>query len=172
MKLVTERFQIDTTHGLAYHNYPVHLLGFSNADRQFIPTILAVSYSEETTSFVAILDAIKQALDYSPSAILADGKTSSTYENRSNILGAKAITAAVTDVFPDAKRIMCWAHVLRNADKRLRQLKDKDLRARLRSDIVELQLARNEYEFNEGKQCAVNHDPQFNSNFSRPAYAR
>jgi hypothetical protein len=59
-----------------------------------------------------------------------------------------AITNAANSAFgSDVKRVYCWAHVIRNADNNLHRIKDIKMRASVRADIVQLQLASTEDEF-------------------------
>jgi transposase-like protein len=60
--------------------------------------------------------------------------------------GAGAISAAVRDVFPSARRLMCWAHVFRNVQTRLNSFQ-KEIRQNILEDLGNLQMATNESEF-------------------------
>jgi len=61
---------------------------------------------------------------------------------------AEAITNACLKVFPNIRRVYCWAHVIRNADKKLSSLvKTASMRPLIRQDIKILQLAKTDSEF-------------------------
>ncbi|KAH7719460.1 hypothetical protein AAVH_13031, partial [Aphelenchoides avenae] len=90
--------KLDSTCKLNWYGFPVQVAGFSDSNRRFHPTLLAVSHSEDTWSYSEILRML-YSKGYVPQVVLADG--------------AKEITAAGRVVFPAARRAMCWAHVVR-----------------------------------------------------------
>ena len=49
--------------------------------------------------------------------------------------GSAAITAAVKTAFPRCPRGMCWAHVVRNVDKKLLGVRNEERRKRFRRDL-------------------------------------
>ena len=51
---------------------------------------------------------------------------------------------------PDADRLMCWAHVLRNVDRYLKAVREKKVRETIREDISILQVAPNRVCFKHG----------------------
>ncbi|KAH7725260.1 hypothetical protein AAVH_07053 [Aphelenchoides avenae] len=123
--------QLDSTYKTNYFGFPVQMAGFTDARSRFHPTLLCVAHSEDTWTYSELLKALK-GNGVRPDVILGDG--------------AKEITAACRDVFPAARRAMCWAHVIRQVDKRLNVFK-KDLRAMVRDDLLLLQYARTDDEF-------------------------
>jgi transposase-like protein len=60
---------------------------------------------------------------------------------------AEAITNGCDVVFEGVIRVHCWAHVIRNIDKKLRMVADKKVGEDLRQDICSLQYAKSEEEF-------------------------
>ena len=64
------------------------------------------------------------------------------------ILGdaAKSISAAAKQI-PTAIRTTCWAHVIRNIDTKLFSVNPAELRRKMRSDILDLQLCANMEDF-------------------------
>ena len=71
--------------------------------------------------------------EYEPTALVADN--------------ADAISNGFKAAFPSAtKRVNCWAHVIRNIDKHLKVV-DQEERAKMRKDILDIQLQTNEARF-------------------------
>jgi hypothetical protein len=55
---------------------------------------------------------------------------------------APAITNGFIEVFGEPEhRVMCYSHVIRNCDKRIVSIQDKETRQQIRNDIGSLQLA-------------------------------
>lgn len=54
---------------------------------------------------------------------------------------------AISLKFPSVVRAMCWAHMIRAIDDRLRSIKDRTLRQSLRSEIELLQMATSRDQF-------------------------
>jgi hypothetical protein len=128
-----------------WHGFPVQVLGYSNSpvlrlDNHFVPTMLCVSSNEDTIAYANIFQILKD-LNYNPDVLLADG--------------AREITAAARTVFVSTKRAMCFAHCYRQAEKRIRQFRGKELKKRVTDDIKLLQYARNENEFNSGISSSI-----------------
>ena len=102
----------DATHKLNWQNYPIFLAGTTDKSKQFHPFGIMVS-KQETADF--FFNAIKTNIktiynkDYEPKILLADA--------------AGAITNGFKKTFGDPqKRIVCWAHVIRNVDKYLKPI--------------------------------------------------
>jgi transposase-like protein len=94
-----------------------------------------LSSHEDAESFSSFFQIIAQA-GCNPTYVLADG--------------AQAITNAVNKVFPEAIRLMCWAHVIKNIDKHLIGYEPAVRRA-VRQEIESLQYAISEEQFVAGK---------------------
>jgi len=124
-----------------WNGFPVLLVGTSDKNRKFFPIGLAVTSSETTADFAFIFESLKKSYteeypgeQYEPSVVVADC--------------ADAISSAVELEFTEnVKRVHCWAHVIRNVDKKLCKVKEKHYRESIRADIVQLQLAKTEEEF-------------------------
>lgn len=104
-------------------------------NRHFTPTLLAVGKSEDSFVYGGIFEALK-AKGYDPYEILGDG--------------TPALTAAAKHVFPLARRVMCFAHVIRRIDANKKSLA-ADTQEKVRSDVLLLQYARNEVEFDRSR---------------------
>jgi len=66
---------------------------------------------------------------------------------------AKAITNGCRQVFPHIIRVYCWAHVIRNVDKKLDSLvRNTCMRSEIRRDIKILQLAKSDPEFHRASE--------------------
>ena len=61
--------------------------------------------------------------------------------------GSAAITVAVRTTFPGYLRGMCWAYIVRNADKKLLRVRNEGRRKRFRWDLHLLYLATSPREF-------------------------
>jgi hypothetical protein len=122
------------------HGFPVFLAGTCDKNNTFHPTYLALASHEDETCFAAFFEVIAQG-GYSPTHIMADG--------------AYSITNASTRVYPTAKRLMCWAHVIKNVDKKLGGM-SKAQKKGIRQEIEKLQYARNDDQFRRGKHSLSN----------------
>ena len=61
--------------------------------------------------------------------------------------GSAMIIAASRIAFPECPRAMCWAHVVRNLDKKLLGVTNVDRKNRFRRDLFVLHLATSPAEF-------------------------
>ena len=89
--------------------------------------------------FRTIKDAASQEMkrEYNPSSLIADN--------------AGAITNGYMSVFQLVKRVNCWAHMIRNIDKRLKSIK-KGTREAIRADLMSIQLSTSETIFKKSIQ--------------------
>jgi hypothetical protein len=117
------------------YGFPVFVAGTIDCNSSFHPTFLALSSHEDAVCFKKFFEIIEQSIGSRPTHVLADG--------------AYSITNAVTDVFPAAVRLMCWAHVVKNIDQKLKSL-GAEVKKQIRSDIELLQYAVNEEQFRNG----------------------
>lgn len=96
---------------------------------------MALASHEDTVCFKKFFEVIAQVTGHSPSHVLADG--------------AYSITNAITAIFPDAIRLMCWAHVIKNIDQKLKHLKP-EVKTQIRREIEILQYSMSEEQFENG----------------------
>lgn len=118
------------------YGYPVFIAGTCDANGSFHPTYCALASHEDEFCFKKFFKFIAQNATYRPTWIMADA--------------AQAITNAVTSIFPNATRLMCWAHAIKNIDKRLSAF-NSAVRKEFRREIEVLQYARNEEQFRKGR---------------------
>lgn len=118
------------------YGFPVFVAGTVDINSSFHPTFLALSSHEDEHSFSEFFKIILQQTGQEPTHVLADG--------------AQSITNAAIAIFPDSIRLMCWAHVVKNVDRRLKSL-DKETKAQVRREIDTLQFSTNESQFLNGK---------------------
>ncbi|CAF5169613.1 unnamed protein product, partial [Rotaria magnacalcarata] len=82
--------QVDATYKLTWNELPLLVFGSSDADRHFRPFGVAFVPSDEGH---------ENQREYIVHYVMADG--------------APGITRAQKEIFPQARRLMCWAHVAR-----------------------------------------------------------
>ncbi|KAH7719284.1 hypothetical protein AAVH_13256 [Aphelenchoides avenae] len=123
--------QADATNCVNWECYPLGVYGYSDCDRKFQPTLLSVATSEDTYHYSSVFSSLAEE-GYEPLYVLGDG--------------AGGLTAAVKAVFPNATRLMCYAHVDRRLKKRLGSV-PAALRERIKTDIDALRYARSSQEF-------------------------
>lgn len=124
------------------YGYPVFIAGTCDKNNSFHPTFCALASHENEFCFQKFFEFIAQRVNCQLEFVLADG--------------AQAITNAASVVFPNAKRLMCWAHAIKNIDKRLKQF-DASVKKQIRADIEFLQYARNEEQFLKGNISCFNY---------------
>jgi len=127
--------QADATYKLNWQGFPVMVVGTSDMDRKFHPGGIAITTNESTNDFKFLFDGIKKLRnDYSPNVLIADA--------------ADAITNGFKGAFGhEFIRVYCWAHVIRNIDKKIFLVCDPIVRSKIRADIIDLQLSRSREEF-------------------------
>ena len=135
---------IDATYRLIDCNYPVVILGFSDLNRSFFHSVIAIIETESEDVYTSILNSItlecaKLGEVFNPSVIVADN--------------AAAISVASQKCFPDIKRVNCWAHIWRLMEKNLRF--DSRFRDRLTNEIHFLQSIFDQTLFNQGMMLFV-----------------
>ena len=130
---------IDGTYKLTWQGFPVLISGITDVQHRFHPVSLSLVSHEGTNAYLEVFTAQKEALweeshrQLAPLFVIADG--------------SPAITAASRIAFPECPRAMCWAHVVRNVDKKLLGVSNVDRRNRFRRDLFVLQLATSPAEF-------------------------
>lgn len=115
----SDTIHADATYKLIWEGNPVLMCGITDMDKKFHPTGLAICSNERSADFEFIFNAAKSGIDdelnidYKADALVADG--------------ADAITNGFKNVYqhPTA-RIMCYAHVIRAVEQRLKNNKFKD----------------------------------------------
>lgn len=113
--------QADATYKLNWHGYPVLIVGSSDFRQVFHPFGIAVTSNEMEADFAFIFYCIKSicleinGTEWEPKILLADA--------------SNAITNGFKTVFgPSFRRLMCYSHVVKNIDTKLRGLEEgKDL---------------------------------------------
>ena len=131
---------IDATYKLVWQGHPVLIFGGSDAHKVFHPYAIAVLESEVQPEISYILKEFKRVSlvlsnqNFSPECLISDA--------------AASIKNAFLEIFGKEKKVrMCWAHVIRNIDKKLCKIKLDIHRNEIRSDIVLLQISSSEKEF-------------------------
>lgn len=125
---------IDATYKLNWHGFPLMVLGTVDRTKRFYPLVYACCSHERGIDYAFIFDSVKKAIkdqfneDFEPNILVADG--------------ADAIRNAFYQSFPAAKLdVMCFAHVLRNCQKRpFAAICNKGA---IIADILKMQLAPN-----------------------------
>lgn len=120
------------------HGFPIFVAGTFDVNNSFHPTYLALASHEDTLCFKFFFNAISQNGQFTPEFVLADA--------------AQSITNAAEQIFEEAKRLMCWAHAIKNIDKKLKQVAAEN-RAQIRDEIQMLQYAVSDKQFESGKFC-------------------
>lgn len=134
-----KKIAIDATYKLNWLDFPLMVFGTVDRMKRFHPLAYACCSHEKTHDYHFIFDSIKNAIkkhldkDFEPETLIADG--------------ADAIRNGFYNCFESAKLdIMCFAHVLRNCNKRpFTSTKNKGL---IIDDIRKMQLAPNRATFN------------------------
>jgi hypothetical protein len=134
MNLATKTImtQVDATYKTNAQRFPLIIVGFCDAMHSFHPSIIAITSSETSKDYTFVLQEYKRQimvineLEYfEPSFLMGDG--------------AEAITLAKDEVFPQARRTMCWTHALKRMKNQLSQIKDNEVSKKILTDIYFLQ---------------------------------
>ena len=129
----------DGTYKLMWQGFPVLVVGSSDKNKKFRPMGLAVASSETTEDYMFMFNTLKQSCgqNYHPAVLIADC--------------ADTIMNASVQIFGhNLVRVHCWAHVIRNIDKKLVLVPENE-RAEVRADILSLQLSKSQAEFDAAK---------------------
>ena len=152
---------VDATYKLNWHGFPIIIAGVSDLARQFFPVVLGVMQGETTDDYRLLLSSMKSSVEqvsgavYEPRIVVADC--------------ADAITTAIGQVFPDAKRGYCWFHVKKATETYLRR-ESKEMQAIYKADIANLQLCYTQDQFNMAAQLALDKWRQLWPDSGFPAY--
>ena len=118
----------DVTYNLNTDGFPVLIFGTIDEIGTFHYAGFVLLNKENTSTFSYFLKWIDSVSSSKPKFCMADG--------------ASSITAALTDVFPQCQRLMCYFHMIKNVKLRLTKLKsvDESIFSRLKEDIFKLRL--------------------------------
>ena len=130
--------QDDATYRLTWMGFPVFVSGRSTPTGKFFPSHVTLSSHEDDKAWATTHEYVKRVLGKAPKKQMADG--------------AKDISKSGKQVFGnETKRLMCWPHVNRNVEKRLKVLKRESksdtLDKQVKSDICHFQWATSEREY-------------------------
>ena len=96
---------LDATYQTNMEECPVIIFGKTGSDGKFHAVGFALTKKEDKESYKFVLDWISRTSKKQPGCVMADGNT--------------AITAAILSTFPNATRMMCFTHVVRNTSQRI-----------------------------------------------------
>ena len=126
---------------LIWLGFPVLIVGTTDKAKRFHPFGIGVTSSETSTDFAFIFHAISKGVviltgtKYKPEVLIADAAAAIT-NGFCQAFGYDQLASVLEFV-----RIMCWAHVNINCDKKVKAVNDCNLRKFLMQDICNLQLA-------------------------------
>ncbi|CAF1398921.1 unnamed protein product [Rotaria magnacalcarata] len=130
---LTTLLKVDATYKLTWNELPLLVFGSSDADRHFHPFAIAlVSNDEDSICYKDLFNQLQ--------LISTQENNRPFYINFIMADGAPGIRKAQKDLFPGAKRLMCWAHVIRKCHEH-RKLVPKDKWNQIDLDIHDLQLS-------------------------------
>ncbi len=132
-----------------YEGYPVLTLGTTDHNKSFHPFGIGIATNETNEEFQCIFEFLKDNYNritgekYEPSILIADAAESITngFKQAFNIL---------------EKRVVCWAHMIRKVDDRLKPIKNKEYKKEIRQNIVDLQVCFNENVFRKALELFFN----------------
>ena len=130
---------VDGTYKLTWQGFLVLISGITNAQHRFHPVSLSLVGHERTSGYLQLFKMLKQAY----------------LEESSHKLdtlfvvahGSVAIIVAIRIAFLGCPRRICWAHVVRNINKKLSRVRNEERRKRFRRDLHLLQLVTSPREF-------------------------
>lgn len=127
-----EKVCIDSTYKLNWNGFPLTILGTVDRNKKFHPIAFACTTNETADDYAFVFNAVKVKIrqffevDFEPTTLISDA--------------ANAIQNAFYRIFPLATvDIMCFAHVIRNVDKR--PFKSQNNKKLIKADITLLQQA-------------------------------
>lgn len=127
-----EKLCIDSTYKLNWNEFLLTILGTIDRNKKFHPVAFACTTNETVDDYAFVFDAVKKKIkecfstNFEPSILISDA--------------ADAIRNGFYRIFPNATvDIMCFAHVLRNVDKR--KFNSKNNKKIIMDDIRKLQQA-------------------------------
>jgi hypothetical protein len=141
--LKTKHICADATYKLLWLGFPVLVVGTTDKVKRFHPFGIGVTSTETCVDFAFIFNAIAKGVlaltgdTYRPQVLIADAAAAIT-----NGFCAAYSYDAQRSVL-EFVRIMCWAHVNINCDKKVKAVNDANFRKFLMQDICQMQLADN-----------------------------
>ena len=135
----------DGTYKLIWQGYPVLMSGTIDRDRKYHPAGICVAITETQVDYAFFFRTLRDVYF----------KIASVHFHAEVLIGdaAPAITNGFVEVFGSCpKRVICWAHVIRNVDGKLKSINKKKIKTRIRRDILNLQLSTSEEIFNQAAQ--------------------
>lgn len=133
-----DKICIDSTYKLNWDGFPLTILGTVDRNKTFHPIASACTTNETTRDYAFVFNAVKSkikeffSINFEPLILISDA--------------ADAIRNAFYQIFPNALiDIMCFAHVLRNIEKR--PFKSKTNKKLIKDDIILLQQASDKKSF-------------------------
>lgn len=134
----TKNIHIDSTYRLVQGGYPVIVIGITNTEKSFKLLAISICAKEDTESYHWCFEEIKsicneRSINLDLKVLIADGATQ--------------ITNATEISFPQAERVLCWAHVCRNIKDLVKKV-DKTFEDHIMEDIYFLQLQSSNILFN------------------------
>lgn len=128
----SEKICIDSTYKLNWNGFPLTILGTIDRNKKFHPIAFACTTNETMDDYAFVFEAVKSKIQhffsviFEPSILISDA--------------ADAIRGAFYRIFPGATTdIMCFAHVLRNIEKR--KFKSNNNKKLIIADVKLLQQA-------------------------------
>uniref|UniRef100_A0A915DS41 MULE transposase domain-containing protein n=1 Tax=Ditylenchus dipsaci TaxID=166011 RepID=A0A915DS41_9BILA len=102
----SDGIQVDATHKLTWLGFPILVCGFSDANRKYFGTCIALSSNEDIWGYEQFFQIVAKDR-YVPEILMGDGD--------------QAISTAAENIWPGIKRGMCKAHMKMNLRKKLGQ---------------------------------------------------
>eukprot|EP00033_Pygsuia_biforma_P002545 GCRY01002816.1.p1 GENE.GCRY01002816.1~~GCRY01002816.1.p1 ORF type:complete len:651 (-),score=19.77 GCRY01002816.1:224-2116(-) len=141
---------IDATYKLVWNGFPFLVLGTHDVKGHFRAIATAISSNEKEESFVAFLNAVKNAIfefhsfNWEAQVAISDA--------------ASSIRNALKRVFSNIRIGMCWFHVCQNVKERLKTLlPDEATRQVVKSNIYLLHCCHTKEEFEQGCRIVLAH---------------
>ena len=146
--LLVEHIVADTTYKVVWQGYPLLMVGTTDKNCKYHPFGVCLSIRETHIDYAFMFTAL-------------DETCFNVLHKRANtnvLIGDAA--AAITNGFVKAytkcvKKVICWAHVIRNVDVKLKPIRAKLIKQAIRKDILNLQLANSEDIFNRASKLLV-----------------
>ena len=134
----------DATYKILWRGFPILIIGTTDKDKVFHPYGIAITEGESSEDYAFVFECLKSA-DFNlikPTYLIADS--------------AEQITVAFREIFgSDFIRVNCWAHKIRNIDNKLSLIPDEIIRKKIRTDILFLQLAASQREFDKASKLLL-----------------
>ncbi|CAF3926247.1 unnamed protein product [Rotaria sordida] len=138
---------IDCTYKITWNELPLLVFGTSDFNRHFHPLGLClISTDEAADTFKTLFRVLKSCVPliiqqpYDITHVMADG--------------APGITSAMCEL-PNARRLMCWAHVIRKCREHRKLVLHKEKWLAIEKDIYNLQLVFNDHLFDKAARLMI-----------------